>query len=87
MADNGMEWDEGKRRFPFLYHFPSSLPFLSHPLRGNLFLSPILLYFKKFKIVAKHWSKDVLRISLNGTSPSYLAQKLHYLSHTRSLNF
>jgi len=44
-----MEWDEEKRRFPFLKHFPSFLPFLSHPLGGNLSLSPILLYFKKIQ--------------------------------------
>ena len=37
-----------------------------------------------------HYFKKVVLLvykSLNGTSPSYLAQKLHYSSHTRSLRF
>ena len=60
----------------------------------------VVLQVSKFQLITPvlcelHWLPIQYRISfkilllvyksLNGTSPSYLAQKLHYRSHTRSL--
>ena len=77
---------------------PHPHPQSSHYLQNTA--ARVVLQVSKFQHISPvlcelHWLPIQYRIifkilllvykSLNGTSPSYLAQKLHYRSHTRSL--